>query len=535
MFTHSSLLRVKLVVKFSHNKLKNADDIFVFLDSVDKNEYKRVLPSNEEMLERWKVEESRLHSKIESLKQNIQDYQEMLADLSRQKNEYTTSVMMIQADIDRTIKDKERLSKELEEKAAELESLQQTKTHDPTAQIQKRVDSALAAIKKQSKEKLEEAIKKVTEEAARKASMEFAPHINQLKAKHNTEIAILKNSLAKEISSVKETSRAELSRVLASMRQQFFEQTEQQVEIIDRDNTKALESLRKKCERERVRHERDIDRVLKSIERETKEVRARYQREMEMDRVRGMRQIEECQNDLKSAKRIAEQQIQRIEEAGEQNQVFTEKVVCAEYDLMFEERNKAVIASKTAELAEQLEEDKRRINFDTDNAIAEQEIEMNEKIEGLSNEISFIKSEIKRLRRIEEKEASFRRRNEKRRQAASEELENAKATVAQLQKILLEATKMVCVAPTLDLEAQVGQCNQIKHEISQIKIQQVHEESTHKTQLELAIQKQKANMAKTAAKIKSVIEAKDRVIDDLKQQLATARQKIDALAKLMHK
>ena len=153
----------------------------------------------------------------------------------------------------------------------------------------------------------------------------------------------------------------------------------------------------------------------------------------------------------------------------------------------------------------------------------------------LENEISFMKSEITRLQRIEEKEISFRRRNEKRYKAAVEELENGKAIVEQLQKLLLEATKLVCVAPTLDLEAQVERCSEIKNEISQIKIQQVHEESKHKTQIELIIQKQKANMAKTAAKIKSVIEGKDRVIAELKQQLATEKQKIDSLASVMRK
>ena len=515
--------------------MKNAEDIFSFLDSADRAESGRVVPTNEQLKQRRKIEEARLRSEIETLKRNTQEYQDMLATLARQKHEYTTNVMVIQSDMDRAIKEKERMSKEIEDKAAEIESVQQGQTRDVRASVQRRVDAASVAFKKQAKEKLDAAIQKVTEDAARKASMEFTPYINQLKAKHNTELAVLRNHLAKEISDVKEKARCELSRVLASMRQQFFEQTEQQVEIIDRDNTRAVESLQKKFERERMRHERDIERVVDSIDRETKELRTRYQREMEMERVRSMRLIEECQNDVKSAKRLAEQQIQRINESADNNAVFAEQIAGAEYDLRFEEKNKAVIASKTAELADQLEEAKRRIKFDTEYMINEQSMEMNGKIEGLNNEISFMKSEITRLQRIEEKEISFRRRNEKRYKAAVEELENGKAMVEQLQKLLLEATKLVCVAPTLDLEAQVERCTEIKNEINQIKIQQVHEESKHKTQIELIIQKQKANMAKTAAKIKSVIEAKDRVISELKQQLAAEKQKIDSLASVMRK
>ena len=115
--------------------MKNAEDIFNFLDAVDAGESRRKIPTKTDLKRMREIEETKMKSEIEVLKRNIADYQEMKSRLERQKKEHMTSIMVIQADIDRAIKEKERLSGQIEKIANEIDELQKIVRHSMSAQL----------------------------------------------------------------------------------------------------------------------------------------------------------------------------------------------------------------------------------------------------------------------------------------------------------------------------------------------------------------------------------------------------------------
>jgi DNA repair exonuclease SbcCD ATPase subunit len=240
---------------------RRAMDILTFLDAVDRTEHHRRLPSSAELTRKVRSAEASLQQEIAACRRRLQSLERMNSEFSNQKRDYTKALMQLQASIDRIIRDKEDLSEQIGALKSELSQLESAKSIDHQPMIQCQIEAAVAQAKSDLNDKLSQTLRRLTEESARKAAMEFAPQLNQLKAKHSSEASVLRTQNATELDRLASQNQRELSRFLSSIRQQFRAQTEQQLELLDRDHANALEQFRRKAERERTRFDADLSRI----------------------------------------------------------------------------------------------------------------------------------------------------------------------------------------------------------------------------------------------------------------------------------
>jgi hypothetical protein len=454
----------------------------------------------------------------------------MQFQLKSQKNDYTRALLTLQASLDRIIRDKEELSAQIVSLTSELSEFQMSKPPDLQLLIQTQLEISLVQIKSEMNNQFSASLRKLSEESARKAQMEFAPQINQLRAKHSSEISIVRDQLASQLNEVYCQSRLELIRLLRELREQFHAQTEDHLARIDHDHVRALEQFRARNERERARFDSDIARIQKSAEYEIAEIRNHYKHEIDRERTKMTRLIEDCRTDIIRTKRLADQQMQRIGESLEKNNVFQNRLIETQYDTEFEEQNQSIISQKSKEFEEQIESYRRELLIRADSMISEKEIGFSTKISELTNSNEFTKQEINRTNQILQKQQNMRKRHQLRRDRSNDELQTLKTMISQLKDALFQKTSsMTEPLPVPD----TSHINELKRELKKISLARKNEELAHEQQIDSIQKEHEAVCRRTAEKVKLLMERKDQQTKQLHDQLRIVEQKIPTLTKAL--
>jgi DNA-binding phage protein len=148
--------------------------------------------------------------------------------------------------------------------------------------------------------------------------------------------------------------------------------------------------------------------------------------------------IEGCQGDVRTAKRVAEQQLIRLNAQSEKQELFGTELIAAELGMIFAKRNRAQIAEKSRQNTEELALFEEELQAKGSRAIAENAVEVGREIELLSSANQLARKEIARQRMLLEKEETFRVGQERRRQRTRDELESVKSSVSGLKDSLFE-------------------------------------------------------------------------------------------------
>ncbi|OHT16483.1 hypothetical protein TRFO_02764 [Tritrichomonas foetus] len=524
------------------------DSILAFLDSAERSESRRRIPTAAELRKKSKQKETNLKKEIQKVKDNINELNNLKTDSSKQREEHRFNLMKIQAQMDRVISEKETLSKKLEDLNFELSEFSRTESHRNhpeviQSEIDERVKQAISESLIKLKSQLSAKIRKITEEEAYKAQIEFGPHIKSLKMQHNSEVSDMKSKYCKKIEKIKNDERERLNEELSSIRQNFYDQTESQILIIEKQNEKNVNSLQNKNERERKRYEKDIENIFRTAESEVNEIKARYQKMYERERLKNERLIEEAKNDVILAKKRGEAQISHFENVAQKKDDFFNKLNEIEFDLQFDESNKIFTKNKKKEFQEDLNEFRETMENQANKEIELINDQIERKSKNLMNEIDFLNREIERNANLKEKEANFRIRQEKRTLGTKKELSTLTENISMLKDQLFDLNSEVITSKSqLQTEnsrtdsklKHFEKCSQIKEEINNLKSELEKEKEFHKIEIENLNNVQKTMIAKTSERVKSIIEGKDRQISQLNEQLIKEKEKIDSLAAALH-
>lgn len=522
--------------------MENVDSILAFLDHAEKTENHRKIPTSAELKKKTDLKEKKLQKQIQIVKNQIDELVQMKQDIPKEKEKYHFSIMKIQASIDRVIREKEVVSAKIENLSFQLSELNRVNQNfNVQEQVSEKVKQSIDDAIKPLKLKLSSNIRRITLDSARQAQMEFAPHINQLKSDHSAEILKIRTAMNKEIEEIKQNAQNLLNSEISSFRTQFYNQTEKQIAIIDKQNASSIESLRKKNERERLRYEKDIDNIYISIENDVKEIKNRYQREYDRERSKMLRLIDDCRNDLKFAKARAESQIKHFDEIAQKNEIFYNQLSEAEIDLSFESSNQQYISSKTKEMKEELDDFKERLEAETQKNINSKEIDLKRQIKITEDDIGFFKKEIERISNIKDKEINFRQRQEKRTLSSKNDLSLLLNSISSLSdQIHGLKSELLTLSSTNKTENSINmtkhneECMKINDKINEVKIQRKKLAQLHQNEMNTLQTKHKSTISNTSARVKSIIEAKDAQIAQLQEQYLNENAKIESLSKALH-
>lgn len=515
--------------------LNPVEDLFAFLDEVDHNETARQIPTEEQLRVKAKQAENRIKMKIKAANHNIRKYENMKRQLIEQNQEFSTSVMQLQSMIDRVIKEKERISLDLISISTDIKDIEDSNNYDIDEKVREQVEIAMNEMKDKLKSKLNKALAKLTEESARKASLEFAPHIAQLKAKHDTAVAQLNSKNGKEIQELKDAYRTQLNSNIVLFRQQFFEQSEQQASIIDKENSRAFDALHQKCERERERLEAAINRVYKSIDASVKEIRDRYKRDYNREQMKYQKQIEDCQSDVKSALRRAEQQINIYQQAAAKEELNMERLSAAELDLKFDNKNKAKVTKRRLELQQEIQQYKQNLLHEYETLEEEKQMEIDKQKAELNDEIELIKTEMSRMSHIKEKDENIRRRLAMRVKSNKEELEKQKRAISNLKDKIYQISQqaMIPSRPNV-LNDHLDVCTDLETQRHELLLIQASAQKDHETTIEIIKRQHQNAIAQTTSRVQTIIEGKDKQIAMLSSKLSSIKQQIESVANVIH-
>jgi hypothetical protein len=505
-------------------------DLLHFLDSADRTEYRRRIPTKAEITRKMKSQELSLQRQIESTERRTRAYEEMQAQLKSQKNDYTRALLAIQASLDRIIRDKENLSESVISLSSEISELESAEPPVLEKLIQTQLQTALVQLKSEMNDQRTEAVRKLAEDSARKAHMEFAPQIHELKCKHASEISIAKAQLASQLNEEECQSRLMLARVLHDIREQFHTQTEDQVARIDKDHTRILDQFREKGERERARFDAEISRIQKSVDSEIAEIRNRYMREIDRERNKMVRSIDDCRGDVISAKRLADQQMQRMGESLEKSQLFQARLVETQYDGIFEEENRSIIQERSKILHDKLEIYRMELETRADSIISEKELALSKTIAELTSANDVTKQEINRGNRMLEKQQSMRKRQKLRVDRSQDELQSVKTAVSQLKDALFHKEDALN-EPVLMPDVSI--IDDLKRELEQIQSAKDEEKFKHEQQIEMVRDQHEVVCRQTTEKVRLLVERKDQQTKRLRDQLQVVQEKIPTLAKAL--
>lgn len=522
--------------------MANVDSILAFLDNAETLESHRKIPTTAELKKKSEMKEKNLKKQIQILNNEIDELIQMQQAIPKEKEKYHFSIMKTQASIDRVLREKEIYSKKIEDLSFQLsELIKLNNSFDVQKQISEKVKQSIDDAIKPLKSKLTANIRRITLDSARQAQYEFAPHINQLKSDHSAEIFKIKASLNKEIELIKQNARDQLNSEMASIRSQFYNQTETQVSLIDKQNSKSIDSLRNKNERERQRYEKDIENIYVSIENDVKEIKTRYQKEYDRERSKMLRLIDDCRNDVKLAKIRSESKINHFNEIAQKNDKFINQLSEAEIDLSFENSNQQYISIKTKEIQDEFNDFKSQLDNETQKIINSKEIDLERQIRILEDEISFLQKEVERVSNIKDKEINFRQRQEKRTLSTKNDFTQLKNSISslndqiyELKSELLSLTSSNKNENSLSNTKHMEECQKIKDKINEIKIQRRKLDQLHKNEMETIKANHKNSIAKTSARVKSIIEAKDAQIATLQKQYLNENEKIESLLRAIN-
>jgi hypothetical protein len=244
------------------------------------------------------------------------------------------------------------------------------------------------------------------------------------------------------------------------------------------------------------------------------------------------RLIEGCQADVRTAKRIAEQQLLRLDAQSQKQELFNTELIGAEFDMIFEKRNKAQIAEKSRQKADELALFEEELQAKSSRVIAENAVQMGHEIELLSNANELARKEIARQRRLLEKEENFRIAQERRHQRTRDELESVTSAVAALRESLLELQAQGTAGVSVP-EAS-AENERLRREIEEIGMGRTAQGRAHERELDGIREAHATAIRETDEKVRGLIERKNRQTKELRDQLAIAKEKIDLLASALH-
>lgn len=522
--------------KFKQNMI-NADSILAFLDNAERAECYRKIPTNAEIKKQTEIREKNLRKEIGDTKCNIEELTKLQNEIISEKEKYRFSVMKIQASMDRTLKEKEELSKNIELLTNQFNEIiknnQKLNVQDIVSGI---VQKAIMSIIEPMKAKLANKLNQIAFETARQAQAEFAPHINQLKSTHSSEVSKIKTQMKKEIESIKQKSIDQTKTEISEIRSQFYDQTDHQITLINQQNMKTLESLRMKNERERLRFESNLERINRQTESEVKELKTRYQREYEREQSKMMRLINDCKNDVALAKSRAVAQINNFNQTAQKKETFYSELSEAQVCLDFEESNREYIESKKQEIQSELNDYKHELDLDTEKRIGTADIELSRTISVLENDNAYFRKEVERLSELKNREINFRNRQEKRTMNNKDSIDNLINSISQLRDRMFEIqSEMITLNSSSKNDITQAnarhyeKCQKIKERIYIEKSQRESLEKVHKKEVDAIISKHKNTISQTSSRVKSIIASKDAQIEQLQKQYVIEKERIDQL------
>ena len=519
--------------------MSNVDSLLEFLDNAENRSLNVQIPTDEQMKRKRKQKEILLQKQIQQLKINIEEFQKMKQKITEQNEKYQFSIMKIQASMDRTIREKEEISKQIEDLSFQNENLNKIQNVDSQKKINEEIKQAVDEAVNKLRDQLPTKLQKLKSSIIAQAHLEFSPHIAQLKSKHLADLETLKTQLNKEKEIITQTYLTSLNQSLGSIRKKFYDQTENQIKLINQQNEKSLDSLRSKNNRETVQYEKDIDRIVQSTTTDVKEIKARYQREYDRERSKMIRLIEECRNDAIFAKRRGDAQIKEYQEKYKKNESLYTKVLEVSPDTEFEVQNQKRIKMHKKLLQNELNDYRTQINDDIENEIEKIKLDIDREIRSLSNEIEYINQEIERLSNLKEKENSFRLRQEKYTLSLKKELTSVTDSIFLLKDQLFNLKTELCeeesnLNKTKELIKHNELCNHLKDEINKVKQEKEIAMKTHENEIEVLQNKHKNTISSTFNRVKSIIEAKTQQIAKLNEQYQIEKEKIDLLAGAIH-
>ena len=517
------------------------DSLFSFLDEADRREAQRTVPFVGQIEKGIEENKKSIKKEIKNVEKRIQEFQMIKEANYKQHQNYTAAIADVQKNIETVIAEKEELSKNIENFQTDLENLKKEKEIDPEEQTKTMVINAIKDVKQKMNEELSKKLHKIMDDNSRQAAEEFAPHIQKLKTKHKSDVAVLVSQQKQELEKVKQQKLLHTKDYLKEFEANFRSQTTLMLNSTIEENKITLNRYRQKNEKDIMLFQSDLDSVKRSVENQINEIRRRNQREIQLEVSSYERKIRDVRQDVEMAKVRRDKRIQNLNTIRQENKEIQTMLPAYELEKKLNEKNKIIIDRRKQELDAEIQQLKENLQLDI-NAAIQNKIEENEhKKQKLKDDVEYLNSEVSRIKQLLDRYESQRERAEKRKEVTLDELHHSQSEVSRLKDRLFELTSQATTLNTktkanptqslkfayLDTELKTRNEKIVRDLRAQIQDVELEEKSCEKefnTRMRIIAERHEQALKQATEKVKAVITSKDNQIAQLKEQLTKANQ-----------
>lgn len=507
--------------------------LFTFLDQTDQKELKRGIPKSSDIENSLKSQKRDLKHQIKEIQNRINEFEAIKNATYQQKENYTSEISQLQGKIESIMKDKENLVKDIRQMSSKLVEIEPTDTINENEEVAKLVKQGLKDLKKQLDEELNKQLHTIMSNQAKRAAEEFSPHIQQLKTKHWANLSVLQTQHTKELEKIKQRKFEDTKNYLNEFREKFREQTVQLTNTSLAENNNTITRYRQKCEKEVSLINADFSSIKRNIENAINEVKRRTQRDIEIERNAMMRRIEDCKRSVNASKRTAEQRLQQLSNLKADNNFVMENLPVVELEKKLNDKNNVIINNRKEELSKEIENLQEEVAANENAEISQRKQVNDRKISKISDDIEYLSSEKKHLLTLLERMESHRVRAEKRKEVSDDEIIHLSKEVSSLKDRLFSAST---IQPEYEINHDKSServISAIKKEINQIRLDEMRMEKEFNSKMSILKDKHESALKKTGDKIKQLITAKDKEIEELSEQLNKANKMLIAATSSM--
>ena len=516
---------------------KVIDSLFSFLDEADRQEATRVVPFVGNIEKGIELNKKQIKKEIKDVQKRIEELSMIKEANYKQHQNYTAAIADVQAQIEVVISRKEEISQSIDLIRQETEKIQKENEMDPSEQTQTMIANAIKDVKQKMNEELSKKLHKIMDDNSRQAAEEFAPHIQKLKTKHKSDVAVLVSQHTKEIEKIKQEKLLHSKTYLKEFEENFREQTSKMLNSTIEENKITLERYRQKNEKDLSLFESDMQSIKRSIENQINDIKRRNQREIQIEVSTYERKIQDVKQDVELAKLRRDKRIQQLNNYRAENREIQTMLPAFELEKKLNEKNKIIIERKKQELSAEIEDIKKNLENDINDAIIIKQEENERKRQKIKDDIEYLNSEIIRIKQLLDRYESQRERAEKRKEVTNDELQHSKTEISRLKDRLFEittnATRIQAHAKDSSRNALLltdfGKRNEetireLKNQIQDIQYEEKRCEQEFEAKIKIMKERHEAALKQATDKVKTVISSKDAQINQLKGDLAKANQ-----------
>ena len=525
----------------SYKKLKLIDSLFSFLDEADRKEAQRSVPFVGQIEEGINQNKKSIKKEIKNVDKRIQELKMIKEANYKQHQNYTAAIADVQKNIESVIAEKEEISKNIETFQKDLENLKTEKEIDPEEQLKTMITNAIKDVKQKMNEELNKKLHKMMDDNSRQAAEEFAPHIQKLKTKHKSDVAVLVSQQRQEIEKIKQQSLLFTKDYLKDFEKNFRNQTTIMLNSTIEENKKTLERYRQKNEKDILLFQSDLVSYKRSVENQINEIKRRKQREIQLEVSTYERRIKDVRQDVEMAKVRRDKRIQYLNNYRQENREIQTMLPAFELEKKLNEKNKIIIDRRKQELDAEVQELKENLQLDINAAIQNKLDENEHKKQKLKDDVEYLNSEVTRIKQLLERYESQRERAEKRKEVTMDELHHSQSEVSRLKDRLFELTTNATTLKTktkassnnsskfMYMNSDLKERNEeiirdLKTQIQDIELEEKREEQEFNARMKIIAERHEQALKQATEKVKAVITSKDKQIEQLKEQLTKANQ-----------